>query len=237
MDRLAFVLGESKIHAALASAARIRRQSANSGRSTPVRISSTIHAQLLGCVAPKTAEPLREEVKGSHFNGIQGGAGAFSKSLVSVNALAQLQELSNWRAGRLCLVEAVSADNIVLRVAHDVRRGNGTRFQGRLLIDAGGSSLVGTFKSSAVSRIFAAISLLFLGVMLCGGVLGGIRLAFTPGPDLLDPLRYIAFLSLWSGAVCLIGWLVIWNASPVRSDVIAISAVIRQALLRQERES
>ncbi|MDP9651625.1 hypothetical protein [Paraburkholderia caledonica] len=167
----------------------------------------------------------------------KGKPARFESSLPRANALAQLQELSSWRAGRLCVVEAVSADNIVLRVAHDVRRENGTRFQGRLLISAGGSSLVGTFKSSAVSRIFAAISLLFLGVMLCGGVLGGIRRAITPGPDLLDPLRYIAFLSLWSGVVCLIGWLVIWNASPVRSDVIAISAAIRQALLLQERES
>jgi hypothetical protein len=165
----------------------------------------------------------------------KGEPARFESSLPRVNALAQLQELNSWRAGRLCVVEAVSADNIVLRVAPDVRRGNGTRFQGRLLISAGGSSLVGTFKSSAVSRIFAAISLLFLGVMLCGGVLGGIRRAITPGPDLLHPLRYIAFLSLWSAAVCLIGWLVIWNASPVRSDVTAISAAIRQALLPQER--
>lgn len=167
----------------------------------------------------------------------KGEPARFHSPLSSVQALAQLQEISNWRPGRLCLVEAVSVDKIELRIAHGARRGNGTRFQGRLLISAGELSLVGSFKSSAISRFFAAMFLLFLGVMLCGGLLGGIRLAFNPAPNLLDPLRYIALLSLWSGGVCLIGWLVIWNASPVRSDVVAISAAIRQALQLEERKS
>ena len=165
----------------------------------------------------------------------EGEPADFQSPLSSAQALVQLQEICKWHPGRLCLVGTVSADTIELRIAHVFRRGNGTRFQGRLLARGKGSSLVGSFKSSAYSRFFMAIALIFLGFLLFGGLAGGLHVAFTQASTLLDKLSLIAFLLLWMAGVSLMGWLVVWNASPARDDVVAISAAIRQALKLQKR--
>lgn len=97
------------------------------------------------------------------------------------------------------------------------------------------SSLVGSFKSSPYTRLSTAIVLAFLCFMLIGGLVGGLHLAFTQESSSLDELRCIAFLSLWLAGACLMGWLMVWNASPARGDVAAISGAIRQALELRER--
>ena len=160
----------------------------------------------------------------------EGEPSDFQSPLSGAQALAQLQELTKWRPGKLSLVGAVSADTIELRIAHVFRRGNGTRFQGHLLARGEGSSLVGSFKSSDYSRFVTAIFLVFLGLMLLGGLVGGLYQAFTQASSLFNAMRIIGFLLLWVAGVCLMGWLVVWNGSPERNDVLVISTAIRHAL-------
>jgi len=160
----------------------------------------------------------------------EGEPAEFLSPLSSAQALAKLQELTKWRPGQIDVVGSISVDAIELGIVHVFRRGNGTRFQGHLLARGEGASLVGAFRSSAYSRFVMTVALIFVGFMLLCGLVGGLHQAFTQASNLFDALRLIAFLLLWLAGVCLVGWIAIWNASPIRSDVMAISAAIRQAL-------
>ena len=155
----------------------------------------------------------------------------FQSPLSSTQALDQLQAIKKWRPDGLGLVGTVSADAIELRTAHTIKRGNGTRFEGRLEVSNSGCSLVGSFKSSPFSRSMSALFLAFLGWILAGGLLTGLQAIITQRSSLLMVLGHVVGLLLWLAMLSLIGWLIAWNASPMRSDVAAISTAIRHALL------
>ncbi|MFC5431878.1 hypothetical protein ACFPTO_24245 [Paraburkholderia denitrificans] len=133
------------------------------------------------------------------------------------------------------MVGSISEDAVDLRIVHDFTRGNGTRFQGCLVEHEAGSSLVGSFKASAYSRVVMAMFMALVGCMFFGGLIGGLHLAFTQTSSLAGALKFAVLLLLWLAVVCLMGWLVVWNASPARKDVVAISAAVQHALQQDER--
>ncbi|MDR3398109.1 MAG: hypothetical protein P4M06_11170 [Pandoraea sp.] len=118
------------------------------------------------------------------------------KVLPCAQALAQLQMLTEWRPDKNFLMGSGSTDTIELRISHVFRRGNGTRFRGRLLTSGEGSLLVGSFMSSGYSRFITAIVLVLVGVML----FGGLYQAVAQASSLLNALTVTGFLLVWGQA-------------------------------------
>lgn len=163
-------------------------------------------------------------------NAFEGVPADFPNSLTKAQALVQLQGLTKWRPGKIDIVGSVGSETVELRISHTFRRNNGTRFQGHLQVVGEHSSLAGVFQSSANSRISMATALGFLGLMLCGGLIGGLHTVFVSAPNLSQALELIVLLLFWMTLGGLFGWLLVWNASPARDDIVAITVAINEAL-------
>ncbi|NKI71065.1 hypothetical protein GN109_16690 [Collimonas pratensis] len=170
-------------------------------------------------------------------NAFEGMPADFPSSLTKAQVLAQLQGLAKWRAGKLDIVGSVGSEAVELRISHTFRRNNGTRFQGHLQVDGEQLSLVGVFQSSAYSRFSTGAALGFLGLVLCGGLIGGLHTVFTHASNLSQALELIVFLLFWMTLGGLFEWLLVWNASPARDDVLALTAAIREALHGDREDS
>ncbi len=154
----------------------------------------------------------------------------FPSSLTKAQVLAQLQGLTKWRPGKLDIVGVVGSEAVELRISHTFRRNNGTRFQGHLQVNGEQSSLVGVFQSSAYCRLSMATALGVLGFVSCGGLIGGLHTVFARASNLSQASQLVVFLLFWMTLGGLFGWLLVWNASPARDDVVAITAAIHEAL-------
>ncbi len=170
-------------------------------------------------------------------NAFDGVPADFPSPLTKAQALAQLQGLTKWGPGKCDIVGSVGSEAIELRISHTFRRNNGTRFQGHLQVNGEQLSLVGVFQSSAYSRFSTGAALAFLALVLCGGLIGGIHTVFTRASNLSQALELIVFLLFWMTLGGLFGWLLVWNASPARDDVLALTAAIHAALHGDREDS
>lgn len=154
----------------------------------------------------------------------------FQSSLPFESALASLQRLTQWEKGKLEIVGSVKPDQVVVRCLNTFVRSNGTRFDGRLVARDDGCVLAGRFVASGTSRASAGLFLVVLVLIAFGGVLGSLQALLDHHHSLIEMLEQLGGIAASVGLLCLFGFGMIWNGSPTRRDMKALTLAIQRSL-------
>ena len=154
----------------------------------------------------------------------------FASEISAEEALARVLRLKRWEKGKLEIIGEVNADRVSIRILHTFRRSNQTRFEGVIVTKDTGTAIVGRFVASLATRLVAGAFLAAIACFAFGGLMIGLHELFTQQLAPLDALLQVALLTTWLVGVGLFAYVQIWNASPTKNDVVAISAALNEAL-------
>ncbi len=145
----------------------------------------------------------------------EGVPAEFASPLDASAALARLLALKRWAPGKPLLTGEVGLERIALAFATGSGYGRAwTRFEGRLESSDAGCVLRGRFVNGAPVRVFAALFIVFCGLIAFGGLASGLDMLLHGVDSLADFARRALGLVGWLLGLGLFGGLVLWNAGP-----------------------